>query len=51
MKEKFYAYIEQLQDKITSKLEEIDGKAKFEEDLWKREWRWQDPRNRKRCRF
>ncbi|WP_372917729.1 oxygen-dependent coproporphyrinogen oxidase [Salegentibacter sp.] len=36
MREQFYAYIEQLQDKITSKLEEIDGKAKFQQDLWKR---------------
>ncbi|WP_422349727.1 oxygen-dependent coproporphyrinogen oxidase [Flagellimonas sp.] len=36
MKDKFYAYIEQLQDTITSKLEEIDGKAKFQQDLWKR---------------
>jgi len=36
MKEQFYSYIENLQDTITSKLEEIDGKAKFEEDLWKR---------------
>lgn len=36
MKEQFYQYIEQLQDKITSKLEEIDGKAKFRQDLWKR---------------
>lgn len=36
MKEKFYAYIQNLQDKITSGLEEIDGKAVFKEDLWKR---------------
>ncbi|MCL6274392.1 oxygen-dependent coproporphyrinogen oxidase [Muricauda sp. 2012CJ35-5] len=36
MKEQFYNYIQVLQDTITSKLEEIDGKAKFEEDLWKR---------------
>ncbi len=36
MKDKFYNYIQQLQDKITSKLEAIDGKAKFKEDLWKR---------------
>ncbi|WP_431126727.1 oxygen-dependent coproporphyrinogen oxidase [Flagellimonas flava] len=36
MKDKFYAYIEQLQDTITSKLEEVDGKAKFQQDLWKR---------------
>lgn len=37
MKDQFYAYIENLQDTITSKLEQIDGKAKFEEDLWERE--------------
>ncbi|WP_296637594.1 oxygen-dependent coproporphyrinogen oxidase [Polaribacter sp.] len=36
MKDKFYAYIENLQDAITSKLEEVDGSAKFKEDLWKR---------------
>ena len=36
MKDQFYSYIEQLQDSITSKLEAVDGKAKFKEDLWKR---------------
>lgn len=36
MKDRFYAYIEQLQDRITCKLEEVDGKAKFQQDLWKR---------------
>lgn len=36
MKDKFYNYIQQLQDSITAKLEEIDGLAKFQEDLWKR---------------
>ena len=36
MKDKFYAYIQQLQDAITSKLEEVDGKAIFQEDIWKR---------------
>ena len=36
MKNQFYNYIEQLQDQITSKLEAIDGKVKFKEDLWKR---------------
>ncbi|MFL9844114.1 oxygen-dependent coproporphyrinogen oxidase [Flavobacterium rhizosphaerae] len=36
MKDTFYAYIQQLQDKITSKLEEVDGKAKFRQDLWER---------------
>mgnify|MGYP003654775579 FL=1 len=34
MKDKFYAYIEQLQDTITSKLEEVDGTATFKEDIW-----------------
>ncbi len=37
MRERFQNYIEDLQDRITSKLEEIDGTAKFREDLWKRE--------------
>ncbi|GLU43108.1 oxygen-dependent coproporphyrinogen oxidase [Allomuricauda sp. NBRC 101325] len=37
MKDKFYAYIQQLQDTITSKLEELDGTAKFQQDLWERE--------------
>lgn len=36
MKEKFYNYIENLQDRITSTLEEIDGTARFQEDIWKR---------------
>src|SRR5690606_8346505 len=36
MKNKFYKYIQELQEVITSKLEEVDGKAKFQEDLWKR---------------
>ncbi|OIQ31001.1 MAG: coproporphyrinogen III oxidase [Bacteroidetes bacterium MedPE-SWsnd-G2] len=37
MKDKFYNYILQLQDQITSRLEQIDGEATFNEDLWKRE--------------
>ncbi|CAL68171.1 oxygen-dependent coproporphyrinogen oxidase [Christiangramia forsetii] len=37
MKNRFYAYIQKLQDTITAKLEEVDGKAKFQEDIWKRE--------------
>ncbi|MBL7471836.1 oxygen-dependent coproporphyrinogen oxidase [Robertkochia sediminum] len=37
MKHKFYSYIEQLQDTITASLEAIDGKAVFQQDLWKRE--------------
>ena len=36
MKNKFVNYIENLQDSITSALEEIDGVAEFQEDLWKR---------------
>lgn len=36
MKEKFYAYIQDLQDLITSRMEEIDGEAVFKEDLWRR---------------
>ncbi|RDK88592.1 coproporphyrinogen oxidase [Marinirhabdus gelatinilytica] len=36
MKEQFVNYIQSLQDTITSKLEEIDGKATFQQDLWKR---------------
>lgn len=34
MKDKFYAYIQKLQDNITSKLEEVDGEARFREDEW-----------------
>lgn len=36
MKEKFYQYIQQLQDQITKGLEQVDGQAKFQEDLWER---------------
>ena len=36
MKEQFYTYIQELQDIITSKLEETDGAAKFREDVWDR---------------
>ena len=36
MKDKFYKYIEKLQDEITSKLESVDGTAKFSQDIWKR---------------
>ena len=36
MKDAFVSYIRTLQDTITSKLEDIDGSAKFQEDLWKR---------------
>lgn len=37
MKDKFYQYIENLQNEITSGLEKIDGKAKFKEDPWERD--------------
>ncbi len=37
MKEKFYSYIQQLQDVICNKLEETDRKSKFQQDLWERE--------------
>ena len=36
MKDQFYNFIRGLQDKITRELESIDGKAKFNEDLWER---------------
>lgn len=36
MKDKFQAYIKNLQDTICKTLEIIDGKAKFQEDLWDR---------------
>ena len=36
MKDQFYQYIQTLQDTITSKLEEVDGQAKFREDFWDR---------------
>lgn len=36
MKDQFYKYIQGLQNEITSKLEEIDGSAKFREDKWTR---------------
>ncbi len=37
MKDKFYAYIQDLQDRITHALEVEDGKATFREDIWKRQ--------------
>ena len=36
MKDKFFKYLHELQDTITSKLEIIDGSSVFREDLWKR---------------
>jgi coproporphyrinogen III oxidase len=37
MKNKFYKYIENLQNTITSTLEKVDGLASFKEDIWVRE--------------
>ena len=37
MKDQFYKYIETLQDAITTTIEELDGVAKFKEDIWKRD--------------
>src|SRR6056300_1807763 len=37
MKNQFYLYIQNLQNNITQALEEIDGKAKFKEDIWQRD--------------
>ncbi len=36
MKEKFYQYLQDLQDKITTSLEALDGVAQFKEDHWER---------------
>lgn len=36
MREQFYAYIETLQDRICAALEQADGKASFQQDLWER---------------
>lgn len=36
MKDKFYAYIQNLQDQIVARLEKVDGQAKFKEDIWER---------------
>lgn len=36
MKDKFYAYIQDLQDHICTELENIDGRAGFKQDLWSR---------------
>jgi coproporphyrinogen III oxidase len=37
LKDRFHQYILQLQNNICNALEEVDGKAKFEEDKWTRE--------------
>ena len=36
MKDKFYPYIQNLQDQICAALEAVDGVATFREDLWQR---------------
>ena len=36
MKERFYQYIQDLQDRITHQIETIDSEAQFNEDLWER---------------
>ncbi len=36
MKNKFYQYIQNLQDQIVAGLEVVEGKAKFREDIWER---------------
>jgi len=36
MKDQFYSYLQNLQDRICLGLEEVDGQATFKEDLWKR---------------
>lgn len=36
MKNKFYNYIKELQETISSKFEEVDANATFSEDLWER---------------
>ena len=37
MRDRFNRYIEKLQDKVTSKLTDLDGVAAFKEDVWERE--------------
>lgn len=37
LKERFSQYVEDLQDRITDALEELDGSGRFEEDLWTRD--------------
>lgn len=36
IKNTFYSYIQDLQNRITSKLEEVDGSTQFHEDVWQR---------------
>ena len=37
MRDRFNQYIEKLQDKITSKLKDLDSIATFKEDVWERD--------------
>lgn len=36
MKDRFYHYLQQLQDNITAALETVDGRAAFQQDFWQR---------------
>ncbi len=36
MKDKFFGYLQNLQDEICAALEKADGEAKFQQDLWER---------------
>src|SRR5690625_7817022 len=36
VKERFSEYIDNLQDEICSAIEQLDGRARFREDLWER---------------
>ena len=36
MQTQFYNYICDLQDTITAAVEKVDGKSRFQEDLWER---------------
>ena len=36
MKDQFYQYIKDLQDRICTELERVDGRATFKQDLWER---------------
>jgi coproporphyrinogen III oxidase len=36
MKNQFYPFIQQLQNTLTAAFEALEGKARFEEDVWQR---------------
>ena len=40
MKTKFNFYIQQLQDKISDALADLDGESVFKEDIWKERAEW-----------